>query len=83
MITGILWHFSPAQTSELKAVANFIKKKGGGKFSRLRKRLDLDAGAVDPKVLISNVLRSTEQSPMQGGKSGSGNSVMSPSNLFF
>lgn len=77
-------HFSPAQTSELKAVANFIKKKGGGKFSKLRKRLDLDAGGtVDPKVLISNVLRSTEQSPMQGGKSGSGNSVMSPSNLFF
>jgi hypothetical protein len=77
-------HFSPAQTSELKAVANFIQKKGGGKFSKLRKRLDLDAGgAVDPKDLISNVLRSSEQSPMQGGKSGSGNSIMSPSNLFF
>jgi hypothetical protein len=76
-------HFSPAQTSELKAVANFIQKKGGGKFSKLRKKFDLDAGAVDPKVLLSNVLRSTEQSPTQGGKSGSGNSVMSPSNLFF
>ena len=77
-------HYSPIQSAELLSVAKLMKKKGKEKFSRLRKRLDLDAGGtVDPTVLISNVLRSTEQSPTQGGKSGSGNSVMSPSNLFF
>ena len=78
-------HYSPIQSAELLSVAKLMQKKGKEKFSRLRKRLDLDAvGGIDPKVLMSNVLRSTaEQSPMQGGKSGSGNSVMSPSNLFF